>query len=221
MSVETLAAVLHHSRAKGTAKVVALGIANHDGDGGAWPSVRTLAIYANCDRSTVKRAIKSLVALGELHVHMQAGGPRDMEDHDRPNLYILLVECPEGCDRSSNHKPRKGWKRGKDGDYSRLDEEGTMPLWINGGGADAPGGTDAPGAGGTGAPLTVHSTPPSKESASTTGHARDLDDGARHTPTCRECSAPNLYECGQRQRHLFPEDRHLYDPAPYRGASDG
>jgi hypothetical protein len=172
VSVESLAAVLHHSRAKGTAKVVAIGIANHDGDGGAWPSIRTLAVYANVDRSTVKRAIKSLVVLGEVRVHVQAGGGRDMEDHDRPNRYEVLVECPEGCDRTTNHRPRKGWQRGKDGTYVRLDEEGDAPLWINGGGVDAPRFTDAPGAGGVDAPRTVHSTPPSNEGASTTGHGR-------------------------------------------------
>lgn len=120
MSVESLAAVLHHSRAKGTAKVVAIGIANHDGDGGAWPSIRTLAMYANADRSTIKRAIRQLVKLGEVRVHIQAGGTRDMEDTERPNRYDVLVECPEGCDRTTNHKPRKGWQRGKDGTYVRV-----------------------------------------------------------------------------------------------------
>lgn len=212
MSVESLAAVLHHSKAKGTAKVVAIGIANHDGDGGAWPSVRTLAIYANVDRSTVKRAIRSLVALGEVRVHVQAGGPKDMDDTDRPNLYDVLVDCPEGCDRTRNHKPRKGWKRGKDGDYTRLDEEGTVPLWITGGGVDAPGGTDAPGAGGADAPRTIPLTPPTKESA----QPKDAHEASEHTPSCLECSAPNLYECIRRQAHLFPDDRHTYDPRPPR-----
>lgn len=172
MSVESLAAVLHHSRAKGTAKVVAIGIANHDGDGGAWPSLRTLAVYANADRSTVKRAIKALVALGEVRVHLQAGGPRDMEDHDRPNRYDVLVECPEGCDRTTNHKPRKGWQRGKDGTYVRLDEAVDAPLWINPRGVDAPRVTDAPPPGGVDAPRTVPLTPTTQESALTTGHAR-------------------------------------------------
>lgn len=172
MSVESLAAVLHHSRAKGTAKVIAIGIANHDGDGGAWPTIRTLAIYANADRSTVKRAIRQLVTLGEVRVHVQAGGPRDMEDTERPNRYDVLVECPEGCDRTTNHRPRRGWKRGRDGGYTRLDEEGGEPLWITGGVADAPGGADAPTPRGADAPQTVHSTQPPQESASTTGHGR-------------------------------------------------
>lgn len=197
MSVETLAAVLHHSRAKGTAKVVAIGIANHDGDGGAWPSIRTLAIYANVDRSTVKRAVRSLVVLGEVRVHLQAGGPRDMEDHDRPNRYEVLIDCPEGCDRTSNHKPRKGWQRGKDGSYVRLDEEGDVPLWINPGGTDAPGCTDAPTPRGTDAPRTVPVTPSDKEGASTTGRGRV-------TGWCDECGLTFDAHLVAIERHTFP-----------------
>lgn len=219
MSVETLAAVLHHSRAKGTAKVIAMGIANHDGDGGAWPSIRTLAIYANVDRSTVKRAIKHLVKIGEVVVHIQAGGPMDMEDTERPNRYDVLVDCPEGCDRTRNHKPRPGWKRDKDGGYTRLDEAGDVPLWINPGGTGAPGGVDAPTPGASTRPEPSINHHPAKESAYPQDtHTRD-NEGSRHTPTCRECSAPNLYECIRRQVHLHADDRHSYDPVEPRPRS--
>lgn len=107
MSVESLAIVLHHSRASGTAKVVAIGIANHDGDGGAWPSIATLARYARVDTRSVQRAIGQLVALGEVVVHRQAGGQADYDDGRRPNLYELRITCPSDCDRSKHHRTRR------------------------------------------------------------------------------------------------------------------
>ena len=64
MSVEAISLVLNHSKAKGTAKVVLIGIANHDGDGGSWPSHETLARYAQVDERNVRDAIKKLVDLG-------------------------------------------------------------------------------------------------------------------------------------------------------------
>ena len=118
MSVEALAAVLHHSRAKGTAKLVLVGIANHDGDGGAWPTVATLAKYAGCEPRSVQRAIQSLVGKGELRVLVQAGGTADLADHRRPNQYRVLVACPPWCDRTTQHRD------------TRARHE--APLWIDG-----------------------------------------------------------------------------------------
>lgn len=104
MSVESLAIVLHHSRATGTAKLVLIGIANHDGDGGAWPTVDTLARYANCDKRSVQRALDRLEKLGELHRIFQAGGDHNVADHRRPNRYQIRLECPPTCDRSKHHR---------------------------------------------------------------------------------------------------------------------
>lgn len=104
MSVEHLAIVLHHSKATGTAKLVLLGIANHQGDGGAWPSVATLAKYAGVQPRGVQKALEKLRGLGEVRVQVQAGGTPGMEDHDRPNLYEVLVSCPPWCDRSAQHR---------------------------------------------------------------------------------------------------------------------
>lgn len=86
-----MAHVLNHSRAVGTAKVVLLGIANHDGDGGAWPSIETLARYANVDPRSVKRAIRALEELGEVVVHLNDGGTRSTRNDQRPNRYELTV----------------------------------------------------------------------------------------------------------------------------------
>lgn len=104
MSVEHLAAVLHHSQAKGTARLVLLGIANHAGDGGAWPSVATLAKYAGVTPRNVQKALRGLQELGEVRVYTQQGGLPFTSDQHRPNRYDVLVACPPWCDRSPAHR---------------------------------------------------------------------------------------------------------------------
>jgi len=104
VSVEAMALVLHHSKASGTAKLILLGIANHEGDGGAWPAHSTLAKYANVDERNVRRAIDKLIELGELAVAVQSGGLPEMPSHKRPNRYNVLIRCPEECDRSTKHR---------------------------------------------------------------------------------------------------------------------
>lgn len=112
MSIESLAIALHHSRAAGTAKLVLLGIANHDGDGGSWPSVATLARYANVDRRNVQRSLQKLVELREIAVEVQSGGVTHSKDHERPNLYHFTLTCPIDCDRSKNHRTKRGRQPG-------------------------------------------------------------------------------------------------------------
>lgn len=106
MSIESLAIALHHSRATGATKLVLIGIANHDGDGGAWPSIATLAKYAGVDRSNVQRAIKKLEQLHEVRRFVQAGGDHRVAEHQRPNRYQFLLACPADCDRTSQHRTR-------------------------------------------------------------------------------------------------------------------
>jgi hypothetical protein len=98
-----MALVLHHSRATGNAKLVLVGIANHDGDGGAWPAIDTLATYANTSRRAVQYALRELEANGELAMALQDGGTRGPA-HLRPNRYVVQVTCPPTCDRSSRHR---------------------------------------------------------------------------------------------------------------------
>jgi len=98
-----MAICLNHSKATGTAKVVLLGIANHDGDGGAWPTVATLSRYANVTVRNVQKAISDLVALGEVVVHYNEGGNRGAR-HERPNRYDITLSCPPECDRTKNHR---------------------------------------------------------------------------------------------------------------------
>ncbi len=104
MSVESMTIALHHSRATGTVKLVLLGIANHDGDGGAWPSIATLAKYAAVTPRNAQKAIQQLERLGEIRRHVGAGGTHLTADHMRPNLYQFLLRCPPTCDRSSRHR---------------------------------------------------------------------------------------------------------------------
>lgn len=104
MSVEAFAIALHHSRAKGATKLVLIGIANHDGDGGAWPSIKTLSKYAAINPRNVKNALRELEQLGEIRRELNAGGTFSTADHMRPNLYHFLLSCPPRCDRSKHHR---------------------------------------------------------------------------------------------------------------------
>lgn len=104
MSLESMAIALHHSQAKGTDKLVLLGICNHDGDGGAWPSHETLSKYANCSITRVKQALKRLVELGEINIKLRAGGDHTTRNDRRPNLYEILLTCPAECDGSKKHR---------------------------------------------------------------------------------------------------------------------
>lgn len=183
MSVESLAIALHHSKAKGTAKLVLIGIANHDGDGGAWPSVATLAHYAGCDARTVQRALDKLVNLAEIRREIQAGGDYRTPDHRRPNRYRFLLECPHNCDRTRNHRTRH---------HALLEPEpeGVTPVSPD----------DASVTGG----VTPVSPKPSYNPTSTTDHSERQVVNAReeNTPTANACprwrgSVPHTFVNGK------------------------
>lgn len=108
MSAESLAIAFNHSRATGTARCVLYGIANHDGDGGSWPSIGRLSIYAGgITRRNVQKALDRLEELGEIRRGHQLGGTERTPDHLRPNLYYFTLRCPEHCDRTSKHLDRR------------------------------------------------------------------------------------------------------------------
>lgn len=159
MTIERVGDVLRHSKAKGTEKVVLIGIANHDGDGGAWPSIETLSKYANVDRRSIQRAISNLVAMGELEVIPQGGGNRETRDDRRPNLYrIHLTPREDGVTPVS---PRS--------------IDGVTSVTERGDAGVANGVTSVTPRGDAHAALTVHepsTEPPSKDSAP----VRDLFD---------------------------------------------
>ncbi len=90
MSIEAVSLVLNKSKAQGRAKLVLIGIANHLGDHGAWPSIATLARYANASERSVKRDIQELIALGELKVEKQAA---PINQQYKTNLYWITIEA--------------------------------------------------------------------------------------------------------------------------------
>jgi hypothetical protein len=117
MSARVQAAVWEHSRATGSAFVVMLRLAERaDRQGCAWPGVESLARDCRCSRSTVKRSLKELQALGELEVVVKGGGRR-ADRRYATNLYKVLVHTaqdeppglPDGpqsaCSRSTNPDP--------------------------------------------------------------------------------------------------------------------
>ena len=103
MSIEALTVVLNHSKAKGTDKLVLIGIANHHGESGAWPSVETLANYANLSERRVQQSLLKLKELGELSIEKGAGQGGAKY---KTNLYHVLVTCPDDCQGFPGHKQR-------------------------------------------------------------------------------------------------------------------
>lgn len=101
MSVEVMVLALYHSKASATDKVVLLGIANHHGDGGAWPSLETLARYANVSERQVSRSIKVLEDLGEVKIDHNRGLNAG---RNKTNRYWINLSCPPECDGSMNHR---------------------------------------------------------------------------------------------------------------------
>ncbi len=95
MSIEKMAAVLHHAPVKGTAKLLLVGIANHEGDGGAWPSMATLARYANVTERNAIKMVRLLESAGLVEIDERLG---------RTNIFRTLVECPPNCDGTVNHR---------------------------------------------------------------------------------------------------------------------
>jgi hypothetical protein len=187
-----MAIALHHSKATGTAKLVLLGIANHDGDGGAYPSMRTLAKYGACNVRNARKAVERLVGLGEVRVFVQQGGERDWQDELRPNRYEVLLMCPPECDRTKHH---------------RMPREAALNLWKNPRSEETGGSVPTGGPPVSSDPLTVHKQPSPHVGAETT-------DRKSSTPPCTTCSAADLHTCIARQAKLATEDRHDYSPRP-------
>lgn len=99
-----MSAVLHHSPATGTAKVVLLAIAWHTNDNpelGCYPSQETLAKYANTSTRTVRRALNELEAMGEIEITRHGGVAFGSSPSNR---YFIRTNCPEWCDNTLWHR---------------------------------------------------------------------------------------------------------------------
>jgi hypothetical protein len=88
MSVEMISLVLNNSRAEGRAKLVLIGIANHHGDNGAWPSIATLARYANSSERSIKRDLQYLQELGEITIEINGS---DFGGQYKTNKYWIVL----------------------------------------------------------------------------------------------------------------------------------
>lgn len=201
MSVEALAVVLHHSKARGTDKVVLLGIANHAGDGGAWPSIATLARYANVAERNVQAALKRLEALGEVQIHVQTGGPSGVPDWRRTNRYDVLVACPVTCDRTHQHRVRELPTAPAD-----LWKEGVMPA--SPGDASVTGGVMPASPGGV---MPASPEPSLEPTLNTRGlhPAQPQTARGRREAVCSVCSRPES-DC-RRRVHV---SGHEFNPGP-------
>jgi hypothetical protein len=91
MSIESMVTVLNAGNLTPRRKLILLGIANHDGDGGSWPSISTLARYAGCSDRTVQRELQRLTEEGFVTIELQAGGSPRTRANYRPNLYHLNI----------------------------------------------------------------------------------------------------------------------------------
>ena len=97
MALELLPLVLHHAHVPPAHKLVLMGIANHQRDNRAWPSVATLAMYASVSDRHVQRILRDLEEAGLILV-TRSRGPKGL------NVYALNIICPPDCDRSPNHR---------------------------------------------------------------------------------------------------------------------
>lgn len=199
-----MAVVLHHSKAKGTRKLVLIGIANHEGDGGAWPSMATLATYANVDERNARKAVEWLRDHRELAVDVQGGGDLHTADHARPNRYRVLVSCPPWCDRTTSHRDTRRLSGGRQRALFSTPVDKPVHPRTNAPGGLSTGGTNAPGGGGTDAPPepSIEPTPPLTPQP-------QLQD----TRACAECGLP-ASRCVPQQLAYPTEDRHTYTPRP-------
>ena len=92
MSIEAVAKALHVAGLTQTQKLVLIGIANHDGDGGAWPAIATLARYAGCSPRHARRCVRELEDAGWVTTYRNQGGTADTQDDRRPNRYRLHLD---------------------------------------------------------------------------------------------------------------------------------
>jgi hypothetical protein len=92
MSFESAAAALKVQGLKPAEKLVLIGIASHDGDGGAWPSIATLAVYAGVSVRQTKRLVAQLETAGYVSVTVNGGGTAKTRDDRRPNRYDLTIQ---------------------------------------------------------------------------------------------------------------------------------
>lgn len=198
-----MAVVLNHSRARGTAKLVLLGIANHDGDGGSYPSVERLAVYAGVAERNVQKALNQLVSSGELVIEVQQGGDRETPAGRRTNRYLLRVACPPWCDHSTQHRDTRKLAGRQ---LTLRGVTNATPLFRSRGD-----GRDTPTPDGRDTLTTLVTQPPSS-----VPQPQDAREAASSAP-CLECGKGE-YDCQRQQVRWADDERHAYRPLAVRHA---
>jgi hypothetical protein len=115
MSIEAISAVLHHSKSTGTARAVLTAIAWHigqDPEDGCYPSQRTLGYMAGVSTRQVQRALTKLEELQEIEIAVHNG--EGFRTDRITNRYWVMLDCPDTCDNSLNHRER-GDRKGRTG----------------------------------------------------------------------------------------------------------
>ena len=126
MALELLPLVLHHAEVPPAHKLVLMGIANHQRDGKAWPSVARLAFYAGIGERRTQEILRELEDM-ELITVKRAKGPKGL------NVYAVTITCPEGCDRTPNHRQGVHYptERGALSDTKGVSPSSPEPVSIN------------------------------------------------------------------------------------------
>lgn len=215
-----MAIALHHSRARNSTMIAILvGIANHAGDGGAWPTVGTLAHYARVKDRAVQYALTDLEKLGEIRRDIQSGGTVEIAHFDRPNLYHFILCCPPHCDRTASHKLIcQGCKKAlpKTSQLSQFHPQCNPVHPVQ---ADAPGATECTG------PVQPRAPKPSLELKPTLNEnalelkresAREEPKSERQSRTTNSSDVFDIKSAIERATAPRPADEPLLDACPKR-----
>ncbi len=92
MSIESVAKALRVTGLSPSQKLVLIGLANHDGDGGCWPGIVTLCEYTDLRERQVQYILRQLASKGLVEIVRNAGGNAGMRADRRPNLYVLHLD---------------------------------------------------------------------------------------------------------------------------------
>jgi X-X-X-Leu-X-X-Gly heptad repeat protein len=99
MSIEIMNAVWRESKADGRARLVLLAIADHQGEIGAWPSIKRLAQMVNSSERSVQRDIQHLQKIGELRVEVQNA---PTSGQYKSNRYFITLPSTSGVTESQS-----------------------------------------------------------------------------------------------------------------------
>ena len=108
MSVESMANVLKNvdGGIPPAAKLILIGIANHEGDGGSWPSMATLARYAMVTQRRARELVRLLEERGYITREVQHGGTVKTVGGQRPNLYRVVFSPAHPVDNTPDEISR-------------------------------------------------------------------------------------------------------------------